>query len=178
TARSSPIQSNKGYFRTSRSGNSHSVGSGYQSNRSQNFSERKKVKNFGQNFSLLQKKVEVSDNNSESEIIEDLVNETILNEMSVQTPTCLQDSVTIWQDILDYDLAGRFKLSRSELDLLIGSRLELNVDVAQGSEKQLRVLLRSAFEENQLGLTTRNVIQLAIRQKLGPGYMLSFTSAT
>jgi hypothetical protein len=177
TTHSNSALSTKAYSKSGRSGSSYRSRSDYWRDRSQNSIERKRVRNSSQSFSPFQSLTEVSVTTEELEIIEDEESETILNAMPVQTPNYLEDPVTLWRDIVDCDLAGRFKLSSRELDLLVSSRLELNIGGAEDSEKRLRVVLRSIFEENQLELTTRNVIQLAIRQKLGPGYKLSFTSA-
>jgi hypothetical protein len=40
----------------------------------------------------------------------------------------------------------------------------------------LEVVLRSIWEERQLDTLTRNLINLAVRQKLGPGIEVSYTS--
>lgn len=93
-----------------------------------------------------------------------------------------------WEEVKEIDLAGRFRVSKQELELLSGSRLSFtpatgspeNAD-DKGEEvdtaPQLFVILRSIFEESRLGLTTRSIIQIALRQRLGPGYQLVFSSS-
>jgi hypothetical protein len=99
--------------------------------------------------------------------------------LAAQPPNWLNDPIALWKDIVDFDLAGRFRLDDRELTHLVGSRLKMPTDVATPeNEKQIKIVLRSIIEEHQLGIATRNIIQLAIRQKLGPGYTLFFTSAS
>jgi hypothetical protein len=68
----------------------------------------------------------------------------------------------IWE-IVQEDLAYRYRLEDATLKLLEGSRLE-----AEG--QKVRVVLSSIWQERELGLVARSAIGLALRQRLGLGY--------
>jgi hypothetical protein len=65
------------------------------------------------------------------------------------------------------DLAGRFRLPDADLALLRGSQLCLQ-------DPQVLVKLASVWQERELSLTTKSAIELALRQRLGPGYIIEF----
>lgn len=81
------------------------------------------------------------------------------------------DAEQLWQEIRQSDLPGRFRLNAEQLTLLEGSRLEV-ASYSQG--QQIHVVLRSAIEDYQLQASSRQIIQLAIRQKIDECQEISF----
>jgi hypothetical protein len=73
----------------------------------------------------------------------------------------------IWEMVQE-DLAGRYRLEEFALKLLAGSRLEVE-------GQNIRVVLNSIWQERGLGLAARSAIGLALRQRLGVSYELFFT---
>lgn len=79
----------------------------------------------------------------------------------------------LWEKIFE-DLEGRFRLGES-LDLLRGAQLFLP---APGElENCVTVLLAGPWQERALSMAARSAIALAIRQRLGPGFKVTFASA-
>lgn len=78
----------------------------------------------------------------------------------------------LWKVVCE-DLAGRFQLGPLKQELLKGSTLHF----AAENDLRVEVVLRSIWEERQLDGLTRNVINLALRQRLGPGLEVAFLSA-
>lgn len=74
----------------------------------------------------------------------------------------------VWK-VVQEDLAGRYHLGDTTLRLLEGSRLEV-------CSHKMQVMLGSIWQERELGLAARSAIGLALRQRLGMGYELAFTS--
>ncbi len=77
----------------------------------------------------------------------------------------------LWEQVCE-DLAGRYRIGAA-LGLLEESRLWLE---EEAGERRAVVVLRSAWQERELGLVARSAIGLALRQRLGPGYVLGFAS--
>jgi hypothetical protein len=94
----------------------------------------------------------------------------ILDSKEIQ-PAFQEDPARLWAAICE-DLMGRFHLSPAGQALLSGS--SLNIKAENG--RCLEVVLRSIWEERQLDALTRNLIKLAIRQRLGPGFDVTYTS--
>lgn len=78
----------------------------------------------------------------------------------------------LWKVICE-DLAGRFQLAPVKQALLKDSALHFKAE----NNTQVEIVLRSIWEERQLDSLTRNIINLALRQRLGPGLEVSFLSA-
>ncbi len=77
----------------------------------------------------------------------------------------------LWKIIFE-DLTGRFQLSPAKLALLEDATLRFRADAAS----QVEVVLRSIWEERQLDGSTRHLIKLALRQRIGPGFEVTFLS--
>jgi hypothetical protein len=86
-----------------------------------------------------------------------------------------------WADMCE-NLAGRFHLSSAGQNLLKDSKLKFHPNNStqgnniQENNSQVEIILRSIWEERQLDTPTRNIISLALRQKLGPGLDVTFSS--
>lgn len=78
----------------------------------------------------------------------------------------------LWKVVCE-DLAGRFRLAPVKHALLKDSALHFEAE----NSGRVEVVLRSIWEERQLDGLTRNVINLALRQRLGPGLEVTFLSA-
>jgi hypothetical protein len=74
----------------------------------------------------------------------------------------------VWATVQE-DLANRYRLGDTALKLLEGSCLEVEGQKA-------KVVLGSVWQERELGLADRSAIGLALRQRLGSGYELTFTT--
>ena len=79
---------------------------------------------------------------------------------------------SLWEQVRE-DLKGRYRLG-AELALLEGSWLVVEDG---GRERRAVVCLQEPWQERELGLTARGAIGLALRQRLGPGYVIGFGSA-
>lgn len=102
------------------------------------------------------------------------VDDKVAEITTVSKITTLPDPKWLWELIKQDDLVGRFRLSQSDLKLLEGSQLQLE----RNRERcQVVLVLHSALEERQLGHITRNIIELALRQRLGSGFKLIFEVA-
>jgi hypothetical protein len=96
-------------------------------------------------------------------------------DVSSEKALMLPDLVQTWQEIWNYDLPGRFHLTDEVLRLLVDSTVEYTDDgVGVGGLGNLRLVLSSALEERLLDVATRNVIKIALRQRLGFDFQLSF----
>ncbi len=80
----------------------------------------------------------------------------------------------IWEELRSEDLVRRFRLTQEEITLLEGSHLHLNDSVE--NSRSVVIVLRSALENQILNRMARSTIGLALRQRLGPGYKIIFTS--
>lgn len=85
--------------------------------------------------------------------------------------TELRDPHALWKVIYE-DLTGRFQLSSTKMPLLQDATLRF----IEGDFGQVEVVLRSIWEERQLDSSTRHLIKLALRQRLGPGLEVTFIS--
>ncbi len=89
-----------------------------------------------------------------------------------------QAEVDLWEAVLE-DLAGRYRLGAT-LDLLEGSRLRLieseNVSENGDGSRKAVVRLAAVWQMRELGAAARSAIGLALRQRLGPGYVTIFQS--
>lgn len=143
-------------------------------NRSNNAGGAKKV---DRSFSAALKLIEERHNRVEDFTVGEALQEELLEVAPTQPASLPEDLTQLWREIVDYNLSGRFRLNSQDLANLSNSRLEL-VDCTKPtqSQRQLQVVLRSVVEESGLGLTTRNTIRLAVRQRIGSGYDLVFTS--
>ncbi len=77
----------------------------------------------------------------------------------------------LWERVLE-DLEGRYRLGTA-LALLEGS--ELLIEESEG-QRRVQVLLKSLWQERELGMAARSAIGMALRQRLGPGYSITFGS--
>lgn len=87
-------------------------------------------------------------------------------------PAETREPEKLWKVICE-DLAGRFQLNPLKQALLKDSALHFKTD----DNSRVEIVLRSIWEERQLDGLTRNVINLALRQRLGPGLEVTFLSA-
>lgn len=79
----------------------------------------------------------------------------------------------LWELIYE-DLEGRFRLGEA-LELLEGAALYL--PGLDDEENTVTVQLNSPWQERALGMAARSAIALAVRQRLGPGFKVTFCSA-
>lgn len=81
----------------------------------------------------------------------------------------------LWERLYTEDLPGRFRLASSQLQLLENSEMLVTfLQEQSGNLAQVKVLLRSSLELNLLNCETRNLIRMALTQRLGTNYTLSF----
>ncbi len=92
---------------------------------------------------------------------------------SISQPEPGEGLTGLWQKIYE-DLEGRFRLGEA-LELLKGAQLYLPTPDDQ--ENYVSVRLNSPWQERALGLTARSAVAMAIRQRLGPGFKVTFCSA-
>jgi hypothetical protein len=85
-------------------------------------------------------------------------------------PDVHHDFAAIWQQVRQDDLPTRFNLGRFEQDLLANSTLRSSAD------NQLAIVLNSSLELRLLNEANRNVIRIALRQKLGGNYSFAFSA--
>jgi hypothetical protein len=83
----------------------------------------------------------------------------------------LKEPGVLWKVIYE-DLTGRFQLSPANLALLQDATLRFREE----NPGQVEVVLRSIWEERQLDSSTRHLVKLALRQRLGPGLEVIFIS--
>lgn len=88
-----------------------------------------------------------------------------------EPPFEIKEPEKVWKIVFE-DLTGRFQLASSKLALLQDATLWFKTEDAS----QVEVVLRSIWEERQLDGSTRHLINLALRQRLGPGLEVSFSS--
>lgn len=79
----------------------------------------------------------------------------------------------LWAKIYE-DLEGRFRLGEA-LELLNGAQLYLATPDDQ--ENYVTVRLNSPWQERAMGMAARSAVAMAIRQRLGPGFKVTFGSA-
>lgn len=141
------------------------------------FSSARGAKKTNRSFPVATKLLEERRSSVKDLAVGDDLSETKVETVVIQPGSLPENLAELWHEIVDYDLAGRFRLEERQLANLSDSRLEpaTNTEIPE-TQKQLRIVLRSIVEETQLELATRNTIGLAIRQKLGPGYKIVFTS--
>lgn len=82
----------------------------------------------------------------------------------------LKEPEKLWKIVFE-DLTGRLQLAPAKLALLQDATLHVNEDASV-----VEITLRSVWEERQLDASTRHLINLALRQRLGPGLAVSFGS--